>query len=254
MTDATPTPTPTAVAPGWYNNPATNHTEYWDGTRWAPPPAKAKAAPLAVLAFIVGIVALLFGLIPFLGLILAAGAIVLAIVAIRKKSTPRWMPFVGGGLGVIAGLAAIIAIVALVAGGFRLSTSAPPAAQPSSAAEQPVDKEPVEASEPAETSESAQPALSLGQEQAIKKAESYLAFTFFSRSGLIEQLKFEGFEEADAKFAVDYLEVDWNAQAAGKAEQYMDSMSFSKKSLIEQLKFEGFSQEQAAYGAEAVGF
>lgn len=42
------------------------------------------------------------------------------------------------------------------------------------------------------------PKLTLGQENAIARALSYLDFTAFSRSGLIKQLVFEGFSREQA--------------------------------------------------------
>jgi hypothetical protein len=95
--------------------------------------------------------------------------------------------------------------------------------------------------------------LTNAQKQAIGKAQSYLKVSGFSRKGLIKQLEFEGFTTADATFAVDSLNVDWNAQAAVKAKSYLDMQHFSRKGLIDQLKFEGFTDEQAAYGATANG-
>lgn len=120
--------------------------------------------------------------------------------------------------------------------------------------------EPTEQAEPATVKEtpiveeSAEPELTMGQKNAIKKAESYLDYSSFSRSGLIEQLEFEGFDTADAEFAVDSLNVDWNEQAAKKAESYLNYSSFSRSGLIEQLEFEGFTSEQAEYGVTAVGY
>lgn len=98
------------------------------------------------------------------------------------------------------------------------------------------------------------PALSMGQQQAVAKAKSYLGFTAFSRSGLIGQLEYEGFSTDDATFAVDYIGVDWNAQAAAKAQSYLDFTSFSRDGLIEQLLYEGFSQAEAEFGVAAVGY
>ncbi len=76
----------------------------------------------------------------------------------------------------------------------------------------------------------------------------------FSRSGLIEQLEFEGFSHEDAVSAVDSCGADWFEQAAKKAQSYIDFMQFSRSGLIEQLEFEGFTHAQAEYGAEAVGY
>jgi hypothetical protein len=84
---------------------------------------------------------------------------------------------------------------------------------------------------------------------AIGAAESYLDYTAFSRSGLIEQLEYEDYKTADATFAVDYLKVDWNHQAFKSAKSYLDYTSFSLQGLIEQLQYEGFTYDQAAYGA-----
>jgi len=97
------------------------------------------------------------------------------------------------------------------------------------------------------------PALTVSQENAIRKAESYLDYTAFSRSGLIEQLEYEGFSTADATFAVDSLDVDWMEQAAKKAADYLDYSAFSRSGLISQLEYEGFTHEQAVYGADSVG-
>jgi hypothetical protein len=97
------------------------------------------------------------------------------------------------------------------------------------------------------------PALTKAQEQAIGLAEDYLETMHFSRSGLISQLKFEGFSKADATFAVDHIKVNWKEQAVGAAEDYLDSSHFSRSGLIDQLRFDGFTQSQAAYGVEAAG-
>lgn len=100
----------------------------------------------------------------------------------------------------------------------------------------------------------AAPELTMGQQNAVDKANSYLQFQAFSRTGLIQQLEFEGFPNADATFAVDNIGADWTAQAALKAQSYLDSMSFSREGLVEQLVFEGFTPEEAEAGVVAVGY
>lgn len=94
---------------------------------------------------------------------------------------------------------------------------------------------------------------SVWDSQASDKAQSYLSMTAFSRSGLIDQLVFEGFDKIEATNAVDSLNVNWNEQAVKKAESYLSMTSFSKSGLTEQLKFEGFTSAQAAYGVANVG-
>lgn len=87
------------------------------------------------------------------------------------------------------------------------------------------------------------------QRNAVKKAKQYLDYSAFSRSGLVKQLTFEGFANADATFAVDYLNPNWVEQAKKKAAEYMGYSSFSQQGLVDQLVFEGFTQEQAQAGA-----
>ena len=66
---------------------------------------------------------------------------------------------------------------------------------------------------------------------------------------MIEQLVFEGYSDADAEYAVDQINADWNEQAVLAAINYLDFSSFSKQGLIDQLVFEGYTSEQAEYGA-----
>ena len=93
------------------------------------------------------------------------------------------------------------------------------------------------------------PALTASQRNAIAKAQDYLNYTSFSRSGLIDQLVYEGFTKTASTFAVDSLKVDWNEQSYLKAQDYLAYTSFSLPSLIDQLVFEGFTNAQAKYGA-----
>lgn len=93
-----------------------------------------------------------------------------------------------------------------------------------------------------------------GEINALEKALSYLNYTSFSRSGLIDQLEYEGFSTEEATYGVDNCGADWNEQAAKKAQSYLDYSSFSRQGLIDQLVFEGFTQEQAEYGVSSVGY
>ncbi|WP_240740458.1 Ltp family lipoprotein [Microbacterium sp. PI-1] len=98
------------------------------------------------------------------------------------------------------------------------------------------------------------PKLTLGQQNAIDKAQSYLSFAGFSRSGLIEQLEFEGFSTEDSTFGADNAGADWNAECAEKAQSYMDMSSFSRQGLYDQLAFEGFQAAEIEFGLAAVGY
>jgi hypothetical protein len=96
--------------------------------------------------------------------------------------------------------------------------------------------------------------LTSGQENALGTAEEYISMSGFSRSGLIEQLKFEGYSTRNAAFAVDHLNINWDQQAVRSAEDYLSMSAFSRSGLIEQLEFEGYTHSQAEYGAdEALG-
>lgn len=91
--------------------------------------------------------------------------------------------------------------------------------------------------------------LSTERASALQMAHDYLRSSAFSRTGLIEQLEYEGFSKDDATYAVDNCGADWKAQAALMAKQYRKSSAFSHNGLVDQLEYEGFTPEQAEYGA-----
>lgn len=102
--------------------------------------------------------------------------------------------------------------------------------------------------------ESNSPSITVGQKNALKKANDYLRFSAFSYTGLISQLEYEGFTAEECTYAVDNCGADWNEQAAKKANDYLNISSFSRDSLISQLEYEGFTPEQAEYGVSQAGF
>lgn len=93
-----------------------------------------------------------------------------------------------------------------------------------------------------------------GQKNAKLSAKSYLEFSSFSYTGLIQQLEFEGYTHEEATYAADSCGADWYAQAVLSAKSYLEFSSFSRKGLIDQLVFEGFTKEQAEYAATEVGY
>jgi hypothetical protein len=98
---------------------------------------------------------------------------------------------------------------------------------------------------------SAQPGETIGQFNARRSASSYLASSGFSRTGLIKQLKYEGYTDADAAYGVDAQKADWNYQAERSAASYLRSSGYSRLGLIKQLKYEGFSDLEAVHGVDA---
>ncbi|WP_253861504.1 Ltp family lipoprotein [Mycobacterium asiaticum] len=98
-----------------------------------------------------------------------------------------------------------------------------------------------------------QPLSPMSQQNAVAKAKEYLSMSAFSRTGLIDQLEYEGFSTEDATYAVNTIAVDWNQQAAKKAKEYLSMSAFSRSGLLDQLAYEGFTPAQAQYGVAATG-
>lgn len=97
------------------------------------------------------------------------------------------------------------------------------------------------------------PDMTLSQTNALRSAQSYLAFTAFSYEGLIDQLEYEQYSYEDAMFAVDNCGADWDEQALNSALSYLEFTAFSYSGLIDQLEYEKFTTEQATYAADNCG-
>lgn len=99
----------------------------------------------------------------------------------------------------------------------------------------------------------------VSQRNALKSAESYLNTTGFSRLGLIQQLSSsagDSYPKADATWAVDHLNADWNAQAVRSGKSYLDMTGFSRAGLIQQLSSDAgdkYTKAQATYAANKLG-
>lgn len=91
------------------------------------------------------------------------------------------------------------------------------------------------------------------QQDAMASAVDHINQMAFSRDWLIAQLKSDGFDENDAAWAVDHMNVDWNEQAYKKAQEYLTLTTFNHKDMVDQLVFEGFTADQAEYGATKAG-
>ena len=74
--------------------------------------------------------------------------------------------------------------------------------------------------------------LTLGEKNALSGTLNYLNIMFFSYSGLVDQLRFEGYTHEEAVYAADNCGADWNKQAALKAKEYLDLMSFSREDIF----------------------
>lgn len=94
----------------------------------------------------------------------------------------------------------------------------------------------------------------LGEKNALKKAQDYLEVMHFSYARLVKQLEYEGYTNAEAVYGAMNCGADWYDQAYGKAQDYLDTMAFSREGLIRQLEYEGFTNVQAEYAANMVGY
>jgi hypothetical protein len=103
--------------------------------------------------------------------------------------------------------------------------------------------------------------MTTAQQQAVDSAHSYLSMgSGFSHESLLQQLTSSagsGFSVADATFAINYLNPDWDAQAVLSAKSYLAlGEGFSAAGLIQQLTSSygaGFTQAQAEYAVSKVG-
>ena len=90
--------------------------------------------------------------------------------------------------------------------------------------------------------------LSEKQVQAIQTAEDYLDTMPLSQTELLQMLAVEDIDLEDAKFAVEYLNIDWNQEARKKAKEYCKhKIGFSKVKLKAQLLFDHFTEEEADF-------
>lgn len=245
----------------------------------APAPAKS---PLASWALVLGIVTVVFAIIP--GLSFVAGlpgfaALGLGLVALLKRMPRMGRSITGmalGGAGIFLALVVSVGfIVSLAPASVSAEQTSPSPAQvlsdeeiaaadAAAAAEAEARAAEEEAQAAAEAEEAAERAAAeaaaeeaargtVAQQNALRSAESYLNFTAFSYSGLIGQLEYEGYSTEDATWAVDRVGADWNEQAALSAASYLEFSSFSRSGLIDQLIFEGFTRAQAEYGVDQTG-
>ncbi len=114
---------------------------------------------------------------------------------------------------------------------------------------------PASATAAATTQAPASPAMTVAQQQAVDATQGYLTDgTGFSYEGLLQQLTSsagDGFSTADAEFAINYLNPNWDQQAVDSAQGYLsDGTGFSYEGLLQQLTStagSGFTEAQAEY-------
>lgn len=177
----------------------------------------------------------------------------------EPKKKPGWLTWVLIGVAVLF----LIGMCSVAVGGGEEDSTAgsavtseevvPEAVNPESAA---IAEEPAAAPAPqVEVAPQPEPEPATEQvprefQNAVRSAEMYLRTMPFSKQGLAEQLEFEDYSPEAARYAVDSLGADWNAQAVAAGENYLEIMGFSEQGLIDQLVFDGFTQSEARYAAD----
>jgi len=102
------------------------------------------------------------------------------------------------------------------------------------------------------------PEMTSGQKNALNAGRNYLDTIPFSKAGLIQQLSSsagDGYSKADATFAANHVDADWNKEAVEAAKNYLDTMPMSKDALIQQLSSaagDKYIRAQARYAASKV--
>ncbi|WP_254631473.1 MULTISPECIES: Ltp family lipoprotein [unclassified Curtobacterium] len=205
-----------------------------------------RAAGLAIAALVVGIAAFLFGLIPVFGALVGIAAIILAVLAIRRQQS-KGLAVTGLVLGILATLSSVGTAAGL---GALFSSDEVRQAAVVAASPTPVQEQESPSSEPAapESEEAApaeaapaQPDVPADFTSALNKAESYSELMHMSKAGIYDQLTSEygeKFSPEAAQYAVDTVQVDWNANALAKAKDYQSSMSMSPDAIRDQLTSE----------------
>lgn len=229
------------------------------------PPKPRSNAGLGTAALVLGIVGTVFAVIPHtggFGIFLGIVGLVLGIIGLRKKGKRAVAGTVLAGVAVVLG-----SIFSGVYGGSAdtsdtsaaiddAATSASAAKGSAAKADAAPATEETTAAKPA-AEKPAEPEGTVGQLQAYAAAKSYLDSGMgFSAASLLSQLTSSagnGFEQADAQWAIDHSGADWNEQAADAAKGYLDSgMGFSQASLTDQLTSSAGNQFTAEQAADAV--
>ncbi|MBC2309290.1 Ltp family lipoprotein [Listeria booriae] len=93
-------------------------------------------------------------------------------------------------------------------------------------------------------------------ESALIKAEAYGTTMNMSKAGIYDQLTSEygeKFSKEAAQYAVDNIDIDYNANALAKAKDYQDMMSMAPEAIRDQLTSEygeKFTQAEADYAIQ----
>ena len=142
-------------------------------------------------------------------------------------------------------LISLVAVLLLVSGCSPTNTVEP--------SQEAVETTSVEVVEPTVAPEPAEDAVPSEWIAALTKAQMYVDTMPFSEQGLYEQLTSEygeKFSPEAARYALNLVEADWNAEALEAALVYQNDMAMSPDAIHEQLVHPNgnqFTNEQADY-------
>ena len=148
-------------------------------------------------------------------------------------------------IALVAVLTSLVAVLLLVSGCSTTNTVEP--------SQEAVETTSVEVVEPTATPEPTEDAVPSEWIAALTKAQMYVDTMPFSEQGLYEQLTAEmgeQFSPEAARYALNLVEADWNAEALEAALVYQNDMAMSPEAIRDQLVHQNgnqFTQEQADY-------
>jgi hypothetical protein len=196
--------------------------------------ATPKKGGQSVAALVLGIIAAALSFIPVAGMWIALVPAILAIIfGLRQalgSTEHKTRNFVSAGLGVLA----IIIGISTFASGLNSSKSTSYSASDSSSSVA-VSATPTETPTPEAP---AAPAVPVEFESALAQAESYSESLHMSKQGIYDQLVSEyggKFTPEAAQYAIDNVQVDWNANALAQAKEYQSTLSLSPAAVYDQL-------------------
>jgi hypothetical protein len=176
----------------------------------------------------------------------------------RKRRTARNVLV---GIGALIGVIIVISVAANSGHGTTSTLTAGPGTQTQTAAPAAQAASQAPAQTPAAAPADTGPVGTTSELQALAAAQGYLSDgQGFSQQGLIGQLDSpdgSNFSVADATWAVDHSDANWDDQAVDCAKGYMsDGQGFSREGLIQQMTSSygnQFTEAQAEYAANEVG-
>jgi hypothetical protein len=90
-------------------------------------------------------------------------------------------------------------------------------------------------------------------EMAVYHFENYNWYPH-SRISLVQTLESSGYDLADARYAVNAIDVDWNSTAEVYAQDFLGSgVGLSKQNVIAMLRAEEYTLAEATHGVNAIG-